>query len=351
MKAKKIIALGILSCICCYTYAHDFVVSLDGQKVYFNIISNKSHTVEITYKGSIANKQPTNYKGELTIPAQIKHNNAVYSVVGISAKAFSGAEGLTGVTMPLGLSTVGDFAFEGCTALRKIIFPGNKIKFGQGVFYKCNKIQDISIGSDWKSIDFKMFRWSDSLTVVTVPAKIEKIQNMKSLKYLEKIYVDINNTKFSSIDGVLYNKNADVLYGCPRAYNGNLKVASTTKRIIQGALIDCIGITRVDLPASLISVSFREFSRMVKLNEILFRGTTPLHTAKKETDEVFVLQVINQNVKIIVNKNAKNKFKNALVQYSGEFTELDGNIPFYIESNRMPILKNIIGVKNFIKYE
>lgn len=351
MKARYFIVLWVMLMVCNMTFAHDFVVTLNGQKVYFNIQSKQKQTAEVTYCGSIADKQPTYYEGELTIPAKVKHDNVVYSVVGITAKAFSGADKLTGIILPMGLTTIGDFAFEGCTSLSKIIFPGNTMKFGEGVFFKCDKIADISFGSDWKNIDLKMFRWSDSLSVVTIPAKVERIQSLKSLAKLERVYVDVNNANFSAIEGILYNKSNEVLYGCPRAYQGDVKVADGTKRITTGAFIDCKDITRVDLPESLQQMSFREFSRMADLNEIIFRGVAPIHTATKDSEPVFLLQVMNPDLKIIVLKRAKNAYKETLVQTSGEYLELNNQTPFFVEKDDMPQTKNIIGVKNFSKYE
>ena len=351
MNLKKTLTLGLLLLSCTIANAHDFVVTLDGQKVYFNILSKKDKTVEVTYNGSISKKLPTYIDGELTIPAKVKHDNIVYSVVGISAKAFSGADKLTSIVMPMGMTMIGDFAFEGCISLNKVIFPGNTIKFGQGVFYKCNKIQNVSFGSDWKKIDLKVFRWSDSLTVVNIPAKIEKIQNMKSLKNIESISVDINNERFSSIDGILYNKSQDIVYGCPRAYKGNVKIVNGVETINSGAFIDCKEITRIDLPASITTMSFREFSRIVGLKEIIFRSERPIFTAKKEGKEVMVLQVANPTVEIIVPKQAKNAYKEALNQITGEYTELNDSIPYTVETSKMPSIKNIVGVKNFNKYE
>lgn len=347
MKQIRFILSAMLLMACSIVQAHDFVVTIEGQKVYFNVKSKTNRTAEVTYNGSIVNGLPSYYEGELTIPDKVKHNNTVYSVVGISAKAFSGADKLTGIIMPSGISVIGDFAFEGCTSLSKIIFPGNDVKFGQGVFFKCNKIQNISLGSDWKEIDLKMFRWSDSLDVITIPAKIVKIQNMKSLKNLKSISVDINNARFTGIDGLLYNKNADILYGCPRAYAGAVQIAAETKEITRGALADCKGITRIDLPESIVSVSFREFSRLDNLEEIVFRSTTPIMTAKSDGKEVFLLQTASPDVKIIVLKSAKNGYASALVQQSGEYTETDGTTPFLVEKAKMPDVKNIIGVKNF----
>ncbi len=352
MKAGKLILSAVVLLMTCgIARAHDFVVTIEGQKVYFNIKSKKNKTAEVTYNGSIANNLPTYYEGELTIPNKVKHDNIIYSIVGVSAKAFSGADKLTGIILPSGISSIGDFAFEGCTSLSKIIFPGNAVKFGQGVFFKCSKIQDISLGSDWKEVDLKMFRWSDSLKVITIPAKLEIIQNLKALKNLASVSVDINNAHFSAINGLLYSKSNEILYGCPRAYEGKVRVAAGTQTITAGALADCKKITSVDCPESLNSMSFKEFARLANLNELIFRSEEPIKTAEFNGEDVFLLQTANSDVKIVVLKSAKETYKSSLIQQSGEYTEIEGAIPYYVEQNKMPNVKNIVGVKNFEKYE
>lgn len=351
MDIKKSIVFCLLLFVCGWVQAHDFAVSLNGQKVYFSIKSKKNKTVVVTYKGSIADATSVSYEGELAIPEKVKHDSIVYSVVGISAKAFSGADKLTGVVLPMGITAIGDFAFEGCTSLKKVIFPGNGVKFGQGVFFKCDKIQHVSFGSDWKSIDLKMFRWSDSLSTLTIPAKVEKIQNMKSLKKLERVSVDVNNEKFAAVNGVLYSKNQEILYGCPRAYKGTLKVAEGTAKITKGALIDCVELTSVDLPESLETMSFREFSRMALLDNIIFRGEKPILTAMCKGEGVFLLQVANPKVEIVVPKKSRKNYRDALVKQEGEYTEMDDAIPFVIDADELPDAMKVKGVKNFTKYE
>lgn len=351
MDIRKFIVFVVLSLSCGLTYAHDFVVTLDGQKVYFNIVSSKNKTVEITYNGSIANAVPTYFEGELTVPPKVKHNDVVYSVVRIGKKAFSGADKLTGVILPEGLTEIGDFAFEGCTSLSRIIFPGNRVKFGEGVFFKCDKIQDLSFGSDWKELELKMFRWSDSLVSIVVPVKVEKIRNMKSLKHLRNISVDMNNSRFSSVDGILYNKDKETLYGCPRAYSGPVKVYEGTKYITSGAFIDCEDITGVDLPASLTQMSFNEFSRMRNLRKLIFRGEKPIMTAEDEKGtDVFLLQVHKGvKIKISVPKESMKLYRKSFVQKSGEYSIIGETTPYFIDIDTMPKKNSIVGIKNILK--
>lgn len=310
-------------------WAHDFVATgKNGQKLYFKITDARRQYVEVTYQGSITSVQPSVYSGEVTIPAKVKHSNKVYQVTGISRKAFSNARELTGIILPSGLSSIGDFAFEGCTKLQKVVFPGNVVRFGEGVFFRCPSISQVTLGSDWTSVNLKMFRWSNQLASITIPAKLVSLQNLKSLKGLKTVEVDVNNPNFASVDGLLYNKNKTILLGCPRAFDGAVKVAEGTTTIYWGALADCLNITSVDLPASLKSLSFREFARLEQLTTIVMRGEKPLMTAKLGTKEVFLLKVVNpQQVELQVPKSAQKEYKNTLCSEEGEYTEIPGNIP------------------------
>ena len=338
---------------CNMVNAHDFTATVDGQKLFFNIRSKTAKTVEVTYNGSICDKKTSEVDGDLEIPAKIKHDNVIYSVVAIGAKSFSGASKLKGVTIPSTVKSIGGFAFEGCSSLTKVVFPGGEVSFGEGVFFKCSSIKDITMGSDWKTVDLSRFRWSDSLETISIPAKIEKIHGMKTLKHLKSISVDVNNAKFSSQDGLLYDKNGKTLYGCPRAFSGNLRVKDGTEAILKGALVDCTDITLLNFPSSVTSFSFRETSRMVKLETIVFRADTPVITGFAGKEGAFVLQVANADVEIIVPNNAKKSYKSALVKEGGEFAESlnDDSTPFLVNATQLPQERNIIGVKNFSKYE
>lgn len=349
---KKILVALLLVAGCNAVSAHDFTVTLNGQKIYFNITSKYNRTAEVTYKGNIADNNYSDVKGVIEIPAKVKHDGVVYSVTNVSPKAFSNATELEGVIFPSGVKSIGDFAFEGCTSLKTVVFPGNKVTFGQGVFFKCTAITDVTLGSDWDSVNFEMFRWSENLKVIAVPAKVEKISQLKSLKHLTAIHVDVNNKNFASVDGVLYSKDKRTLYGCPRAFAGKLAIADGTETVTVGAFADCPGITSIDVPASVVSLSFRETSRLNALQTVIFRGLTPMSTAFADGKGLLLLQVANPDVKIVVPKDSKKLYQEALVQKQGEFREKDDvkSIPYMVRVDQMPKAKNLTGVKSFDKY-
>lgn len=350
----KIGLIGWLWAIGCLSAsAHDFTATVNGQKIYFRITNQAASAAEVTYKGSMADHPVCEVKGDIEIPAKVKHDNVIYKITAIGSKAFSGAGELTGVILPSSLTKIGDFAFEGCANLRKVVFPGNAVTLGQGTFFKCKELKDLSFGSDWKTLDLTPYRWSDSLQVITIPAKVEKVQNLKALKPLQRVEVDANNLKFLSADGLLYSKDGTTLYGVPRGYRGDVKVRPGTETITRGALIDCLEITRLVFPESLETFSFRETSRMSSLAEVVFKSTVPIRTAYASGEGVFLLQVANPKVKIRVPKEARKRYMEQLVLAPGEYfeTSLPASPPYKVAGHQLPEVKNISGVKNFDRYE
>lgn len=354
MKIKNICLIGWMACLGCLpAAAHDFTATVNGQRIYFNITDKVNRTAEVTFKGSIADNPVCEAKGEIEIPASVRHHDAVYSITAIGPKAFSGAGELTGVILPPTVTRIGDFAFEGCPRLGKVVFPGGGVTLGQGTFFKCTALRDLSFGSDWKSIDFAPYRWSDSLRAVSIPAKVTKVQNLKSLRALRRVEVDANNARFSAADGVLYSKDGKTLYGVPRAYKGVLKIRGGVETVTRGSLVDCVGLTVIVFPATLKNLPFRETSRMTSLTEVIFKSTEPLLTATASGRSYFLLQVANPDVTVVVPKEAKKAYVKQWAVDPGEYTEIpaQGNIPYQVSAQQLPAAKNIRGVKNFDKYE
>lgn len=348
MRLKTFVFLICVAAVSC-AYSHDFSSMVNGQRLYFDITNKSKNTVAVTYPGSIKDKKTSDVKGSLDIPSKVKYDNKVYAVTAIGPKAFAGAKGLKGISIPSGVTSIGDFAFENCDSLESVVFPGNPVVIGQGIFFNDRAVSNVTIGSDWIAIDYSMFRWSDSLKTINVPAKISKIQGVKKLKHLNAITVDANNRKFSSSDGMLFNKEGTILFACPRAYKGDLCVKDGTEKIQEGALIDCTEITSLVFPESLESVSFRETSRMKRLKSITMKGGNPVITGFFDGKGKFLFQLADKNTTIIVPASAKDKYMEVLATEPGEYRESPNGIPYMVTPTEIPAKKSIKGLKNIIK--
>ena len=347
---KKIFLSLVLSTVTfCGAFAHDFMITKNGQKIYFNITDSKKQTVEVTYGGSITDKNSVKPQGKIEIPAKVEHNRKVYSVTAIGQKAFSNATELTSVILPGGITEIKDFAFEKCTKLSSVVMPGTQVKFGQGTFFLCSEIENVTFGSDWTQIDLAVSRWADKIKEISIPAKVSRIYNINNLKGLTRVTVDNNNSQYCSIDGIIYTKDAQVLLACPLAYRGAVKVADNATTIKAGAMLECTKITAVDIPETMEKFSFREFSKMSQLESISLRSASPIVTAKSKDEGVFVILVANPTVKVNVPKAALKDYKKALAVADGEYFENSpkATIPYAVMSGGMVTAKNLSGVKSF----
>lgn len=349
-KMKRItLSTALFIASICGISAHDFMITQNGQKIYFNITDSKRQTVEVTYGGSITDKNAVKPQGKVEIPAKVQHNQKVYNVTAVGKKAFANATELTSIVLPGGITEIKDFAFERCSKLSSVIMPGTQVKFGQGTFFLCSEIEHVTFGSDWTQIDLAVFRWADKMKEITIPAKVTKIYNINSLKGLKAVTVDNNNSQYSSIDGIVYTKDAKVLLACPLAYEGALKVADNATIIKAGAMLGCTGITSIDLPETLEKFSFREFCKMTRLQTINLRNTKPVTTAKDKNGAVFVLQTANPKVRVNVPTASLKDYKKALVATEGEYFENSpkATIPYFVKSTEMVTTQNLLGVKSF----
>ena len=126
------------------------------------------------------------------------------SVEKIPSNIFSNCESLTSVTIPDSVTSIGDYAFNGCTGLKEVIYnakaaadpteyscvfegagtaaDGMKVVFGESVekipaylFYNCTGLTSVTIGSSVTSIGNSAFEYCTGLTSVTIPDSVTSI--------------------------------------------------------------------------------------------------------------------------------------------------------------------------------
>lgn len=324
---RTVLAILAVAMTTAVVMAHDFSVTQNGNTIYFKITDRAARTAQVTYRGSITAHAAPACKGRVTIPATVRHGGVVYTINAIGAKAFAGATQMDSIIMPETISRVDDFAFDGCSRLSYVGMPTAQPTFGQGTFFRCGALQSVVFGSEWTTVDFSMFRWSDSLRVVTLPAKMERIQGLKTLRSLQRIDVAEGNTRYSSVGGCLYSTAAHTLLCVPRAYADTLCVADGTTTVMWGSITDCAAITAVELPASLQVLSFREFSQMPRLRSITFNAEAPISTANFEGHDILALWLSAGGVTVYVPKSSLKAYRQALVAKDGEYYDIVSGRP------------------------
>ena len=98
------------------------------------------------------------------------------SVTSIGDYAFYGCSGLTSVTIPNSVTSIGDYAFYGCSGLTSVTIPNSVTSIGVGAFWFCSGLTSVTIPNSVTSIGYCAFCACDGLTSVTIPNSVTSIE-------------------------------------------------------------------------------------------------------------------------------------------------------------------------------
>lgn len=97
------------------------------------------------------------------------------SITKIGNSAFSFCSGLTNVAIPSGVTIIGNSAFLNCSSLTDITLPEGLTKIDQGAFDGCSELTEILIPNTVTSIGAWTFHNCYNLTSITIPDGITSI--------------------------------------------------------------------------------------------------------------------------------------------------------------------------------
>lgn len=148
--------------------ANVFAYDFQAGKLYYNIISLKSLTAEVSY-----NSDKT-YSGDIVIPSQVTYNDRTFTVIAIGDQAFKGCSKLTSIEIPNSVTEIGKNAFEDCENLTYIYIPNSVTKIGEPAF-QCSALTDVHIPEFLNTIEPRTFSGCSYLESVTIPKSVTHI--------------------------------------------------------------------------------------------------------------------------------------------------------------------------------
>ena len=219
------------------------------------------------------------------------------SVTSISGYAFEGFTSLISITIPSSVNRIGSNAFGGCTSLTAItVDTGNPVYSSlEGVLlnkkqtmliqYPGGKVSDYTIPDSVTGIGFRAI-FCDMLTSVTIP---NSVTNMgRSLFFggpcMTVITVKPNNPAYSSVDGVLFNKNQTTIIQCPRGKAGTYTIPDGVTSIGNQAFAFCTNLTSITVGNGVTNIGDEAFLYCTTLTRVYFRGDAPILGNSSFTD-------------------------------------------------------------------
>ena len=188
----------------------------------------------------------------------LEHSDKIKTVViesgvtSIGDYAFESYSALTSVTIPEGVTSIGDSTFYNCYALTSVTLPDSVTSIGWGAFYRCPAITSMTIPTSVTSIGFAAFSGCTSLASIEVAS---------------------GNEYYSSLDGVLFNKNATELVYFPSGRAGDYTIPNGVISIGNNAFGECEALTSVTIPNSVTSIGNCAFALVGSLKDVYYLGT------------------------------------------------------------------------------
>lgn len=168
------------------------------------------------------------------------------------------------------VTSIGSETFSGCISLTSVIMPDSITSIGDLAFSECISLVNIAIHDSVMSIGFRAFGDCKNLSSITVPNSVKNIGNgaFSGCDNLINITVDKNNSVYSSIDGVLFNKTQDVLISCPNGKADNFKIPNSVTSIENWAFSGCTNMEKITIPNGVTSIGDDAFSDCIGLKSI-----------------------------------------------------------------------------------
>ena len=169
------------------------------------------------------------------------------------------------------VTSIGDCAFRYCTSLKSITIPNSVMEIGSSAFSGCSSLTSITIPNSVTEIGVYAFKGCTSLTSITIPNSVTNIGDSTfwGCSSLTAIYVTVDNKNYTSVNGVLFNKDKTALIYYPagktdKSYN----ITNSVTSIGDMAFYKCSSLTSITIPDSVTSIGSSAFSDCSKLRSI-----------------------------------------------------------------------------------
>jgi len=251
----------------------------------------------------------------------------------IGEHAFAECVSLKTINFPSGLTVIKDSMFRRCNSLSNVTIPGNITSIGNWAFCDCPSLKEIEIPDSVTNIGDGAFAEECSLESIYIPASVVSIGKnafccspvLTRLPGIADIIVDDENPSYSSIDGVLFNKNKTILLQYPKhkkqkkyvipdgvvsigenafdwcenlteivipksvkeikagAFNTcrfkSIVIPEGVERIGNAAFAQCASIKKINIPASVTLIGERAFNSMWSLRSIKVDPKNPKYSS------------------------------------------------------------------------
>jgi len=193
------------------------------------------------------------------------------SVTTIGNFAFDDCIELTSVTIPDRVTTIGEYAFSDCEKLTSVTIPDSVTAIFKYAFFYCEKLTSVTIPDSVTTISESVFASCRSLTSVTIGKGVTTIAEdaFRGCISLTTITVDDANKNYSSVEGVLFNKEKNELIYYPAGKDAtSYTILDSVTSIGRIAFQGCTYLESVTIPDSVTTIGEGVFIACTALTSV-----------------------------------------------------------------------------------
>lgn len=170
-----------------------------------------------------------------------KNTKLPSEITSIGSYAFVGCTEMDSITIPGSVTSIGSYAFLNCSSLTSIKIPSGVSEIAEGTFKDCSRLTSIEIPSNIQSIGDEAFAYCYGLTSLSIPYGVESIG--------ENAFASCEKLASVGIPASVRSVGRYAFYYCQSLKS--VVIPEGVKAIDDGCFLGCNSLSYISLPSTI----------------------------------------------------------------------------------------------------
>ena len=244
--------------------------AVNSYDVPVKIVYNADEMVTLTY---------TSTDGNIVTP----HDTSVF---GANIVSNTYENGVGTITFDGPVTSIGDWAFNGCMTLKSILIPNSVTAIGYNAFSVCSSLTSIMIGKGVANIDARAFSSCQKLTSMVVDAANPVYDSRENCNAIIETATNtlIQGCQKTVIPQSVKHIGEWAFEYCK--YLSSITIPNSVISIGECAFNNCQSLTSVTIPNGVTSIGLAAFSTCDKLTSMVVDAANPVYDSRENCNAI-----------------------------------------------------------------